>query len=113
MPSKPEVLIDLSDSAYPLYAYTALHYRPLHGSGALSITRHNHDIIMVLVLYHRCGMYLSYQHKTDDKTHRNPPKYTSSNHYSHNHLTSTIYHPQAMRTHKTISTCWHLPTFEL
>ncbi|CAA6674720.1 unnamed protein product [Spirodela intermedia] len=30
-PSKPEVLIDLSDSAYPLYAYTALHYRPLHG----------------------------------------------------------------------------------
>ncbi|CAA7401134.1 unnamed protein product [Spirodela intermedia] len=30
-PSKPEVLIDLSDSAYPLYAYTALHYQPLHG----------------------------------------------------------------------------------
>ncbi|CAA6659260.1 unnamed protein product [Spirodela intermedia] len=29
-PSKPEVLIDLSDSAYPLYAYTALHYQPLH-----------------------------------------------------------------------------------
>ncbi|CAA7400192.1 unnamed protein product [Spirodela intermedia] len=29
-PWKPEVLIDLSDSAYPLYAYTALHYRPLH-----------------------------------------------------------------------------------
>ncbi|CAA6674788.1 unnamed protein product [Spirodela intermedia] len=35
MPWKPEVLIDLSDSAYPLYAYTALHYRPLHDSGVL------------------------------------------------------------------------------
>ncbi|CAA7404377.1 unnamed protein product [Spirodela intermedia] len=34
-PWKPEVLIDLSDSAYPLYAYTALHYRPLHDSGVL------------------------------------------------------------------------------
>ncbi|CAA6675626.1 unnamed protein product [Spirodela intermedia] len=34
-PLQPEVLIDLSDSAYPLYAYTALHYRPLHGSGVL------------------------------------------------------------------------------
>ncbi|CAA6674993.1 unnamed protein product [Spirodela intermedia] len=33
-PWKPEVLIDLSDSAYPLYAYTALHYRPLHDSGS-------------------------------------------------------------------------------
>ncbi|CAA6669474.1 unnamed protein product [Spirodela intermedia] len=34
-PLQPEVLIDLSDSVYPLYAYTALHYWPLHGSGVL------------------------------------------------------------------------------
>ncbi|CAA6656525.1 unnamed protein product [Spirodela intermedia] len=57
-PWKPEVLIDLSDSAYPLYAYTALHYRPLHDSGVLlggdqgSITSHNHDITMALIPYH-------------------------------------------------------------
>ncbi|CAA7402152.1 unnamed protein product [Spirodela intermedia] len=64
-PWKPEVLIDLSDSAYPLYAYTALHYRPLHDSGA----------------------------------HRNPLGYITSNHYSpHNHITSTIYHAQVVRT---------------
>ncbi|CAA6674095.1 unnamed protein product [Spirodela intermedia] len=96
-PSKLEVLIDLSDSAYPLYVYTALHYRP--STAVTSITSHNHDIIMVLIPYHQCGMHFAYQHKTDNKAHRNPLGYTTSNHYSlHNHLISTIYHPQVVRT---------------
>ncbi|CAA6674189.1 unnamed protein product [Spirodela intermedia] len=29
-----------------------------------SITSHNHDIIMVLIPYHQCGMHFAYQHKT-------------------------------------------------
>ncbi|CAA6662920.1 unnamed protein product [Spirodela intermedia] len=64
-----------------------------------SITSHNYDIIMAFILYHRCGMHFAYQHKTDNKAHRNPLGYTTSNHYSpHNHLTSIIYHPQVVRT---------------
>ncbi|CAA7401778.1 unnamed protein product [Spirodela intermedia] len=43
-PSKPKVLIDLSDSAYLLYACTALHYRPLHGlSQATTMTSSWHS----------------------------------------------------------------------
>ncbi|CAA7389914.1 unnamed protein product [Spirodela intermedia] len=64
-----------------------------------SITSHNHDIIMTLIPYHRCGMHFAYQHKTDNKAHCNPLEYTTFNHYnSHNHLTSIIYHPQVVRT---------------
>ncbi|CAA7405673.1 unnamed protein product [Spirodela intermedia] len=64
-----------------------------------SITSHNHDITMALIPYHRCGMYFAYQHNTDNKAHRNPLGYITSNHYSpHNHITSTIYHAQIVRT---------------
>ncbi|CAA7403209.1 unnamed protein product [Spirodela intermedia] len=64
-----------------------------------SITSHNHDIIMALIPYHRCEMHFAYQHKTDNKAHRNPLGYATSNHYSlHNHLTSIIYHPQVVKT---------------
>ncbi|CAA6674610.1 unnamed protein product [Spirodela intermedia] len=73
--------------------------RPYYAWSQISITTHNHDIIMTLIPYHQCGMYFAYQHKTDNKAHRNLLGFTISNHYSpHNHLTSTIYHPQAVRT---------------
>ncbi|CAA6662423.1 unnamed protein product [Spirodela intermedia] len=84
-----------SDSRHPCYTWIRVSFVSVFRY----ITIHNHDIIMALIPYHRCGMHFAYPHKTDNKAHHNPLGYTTFNHYSpHNHLTFTIYHPQVVRT---------------